>query len=111
MSLGIKNEMKLVVKNDEKELVAGLPNEEVTLGDNKVAMLKDQTVIINDLEDEIVVGFKAVVMYRSGSKMSAEQFGDLKSIPKNSTIKDIIDAINEVVEGVRTFAFGKPSEA
>ena len=107
MSLGIKNEMKLVIKNDTNELVTGLPTEEVVLGDNEAAMLKDQTVIINDHDDEIVVAFKAVVMFRSGSKLSAEQFGDMKAIPKDSTIKDIIDAINEVVAGVRTLAFGE----
>lgn len=98
--------MKLIIK--------GLPGY-ISKNENESFSVMDQSTILAEMEDAITVGFKAVVEHRTYEHKDGaitcngvkEQYGDYKKLPKDTTVKDIADAINECVENTQKLMFGE----
>lgn len=83
--------------------------------ENKRFSVIEQSTILTEIADSITVGFKAVVEHRTYEHKDGvitcngvkEQYGDCKKLPKDATVKDIAEAINECVESTHKLLLGE----
>ena len=107
--------MELFIKNTEKRLVKMLP-EKITISEYETINVKRQEAILTEFEDKIAVGYVANIARRtftikSESSMSVSEtnnsFGDYVTISKDSSLNDIVKAINGLVDKISSKIVGK----
>lgn len=98
--------MELFIQDTGQRLIKMLP-ERVKLSENETANVAYQKAIITELGDGIAVGYKANIHRRTmivqddgiiRVEGDAKNLGEYVVIPKDSTLDDIVDTINGLVD-------------
>lgn len=95
------------IRNDQDLLTKQFPESVITKSGNK-ARLDTQRVIITDRSDKIAVGVTVSATVRhfceteKGFSMTEESqtFGEYEFVPSESTLKDIVNTINKLVDNI-----------
>ncbi len=108
--------MELIMKDMEKRLYKELP-ERVDISESETIIVKNQTAILAEWDGKFSVGYKAdtirrvVEEHNNGNSLKVtqtfESFGEYKYIPKESTLGDIVETINELVDIVSSQMLGE----
>lgn len=107
--------MELSIQDTEKRLIKELP-EKVDVSASESIRVTDQKAVITEWEDGIAVGYRANILRRVFEMTDANSLkvtekckllGEFKKIPKESTLNDIVETINGIVDLISSQMFGE----
>ena len=107
--------MELIIQDTEKSLIKRLP-ETVKISEFETVRTGNQKAIITEYEGKIAIGYSAdvarrVITVTSEKSLSVtesrETVGEYEYIPEASTLHDIVNTINGLVDLISSKLFGK----
>ena len=109
--------MEMIIKNNVRSFIKELPEETVKVSDTESIKVDNQKVILTEMEGVLYVGFTANVhkrifeisedKTRMSVKGESEAYGDYVSMPLSSTLGEIVEAINKIVDDISVKLFGE----
>ena len=106
--------MELFIQNKERKLTKELPSELVISEEERIKV-NNQTAVLTEWGGNLLVGYKAEANLRRLSfdengihAVTIPQLcGEYKTIDKNATLEEMIEAINELVDTIYKNLVGK----